>query len=104
MEELMQLAIDKKCAYLQLKIIEMINGDSLGKILLNNTRAFQGDRNAFPNGENSQAEVVLSLMHIAALVDPDTIELNGYRVNETFIKTLYEVISERQKFLANLTN
>ena len=104
MEELMQLAIDKKCAYLQLKIIEMINGDSLGKILLNNTRAFQGDRNAFPNGENSQVEVVLSLMHIAALVDPDTIELNGYRVNETFIKTLYEVISERQKFLANLTN
>lgn len=104
MEELMQLAIDKKCAYLQLKIIEMINGDSLGKILLNNTRAFQGDRNAFPNGENSQAEVVISLMRIAALVDPDTIELNGYHVNETFIKTLYEVISERQKFLANLTN
>ena len=48
----------------------MINGDSLGKILLNNTRAFQGDRNAFPNGENSQAEVVISLMRIAALVDP----------------------------------
>lgn len=102
--KLMKLSVETKCAYLHVKIIEMLNGDSLGKIIVNNTRAFQGSMHDFPNGENSQVEVIDSLMKIASLVDPDFLSVYGYQADRVYIKTLYEVIKERQKFLADLSN
>ena len=104
MRELMLLSLEKKCAYLHVKIIEMLNGDALGKIIVNNTKAFKASTWEFPNGENSQVEAVNSLLQIASLVDPDFLKENGYNNQRVFIKTLYEVICERQKFLADLSN
>ncbi len=104
MRELMLLSLEKKCAYLHVKIIEMLNGDALGKIIVNNTKAFKASTWEFPNGENSQVEALNSLLQIASLVDPDFLKENGYNNQRVFIKTLYEVICERQKFLADLSN
>ncbi|OUP86196.1 hypothetical protein B5F07_02580 [Lachnoclostridium sp. An169] len=103
MAELMELAVDKQYAYLQVKICELINGNEFGKILVNNTRAFKGNPSDFAYGENSQIEVIISLMKIAGLVDADFIKESGYPVGRTYIKTLYEIIRERHKFLAELT-
>lgn len=103
-EKLMELSIETNCAYLQVKIIEMLNGDSLGKVIVNNTRAFRSHSWDFPNGENSQIEIVESLLKIAGLVNSEFLEKNGYRNDRVFIKTLYEVIRDRQKFLAELSN
>lgn len=102
--KLMRLSIEKKCAYLQVKILEMLNGDELGKIIVNNTRAFKASPSEFPNGENSQVEAVDSLLKIASLTDVDFLKKHGYSVEKTYIKTLYEVIKERQKFLAELSS
>lgn len=102
--KLMRLSIETECAYLQVKILEMLNGDELGKIIVNNTRAFKASSSEFPNGENSQVEVVDSLLKIASLTDVDFLKKHGYSVEKTYIKTLYEVIKERQKFLAELSN
>lgn len=102
--KLMRLSVEVKCAYLHVKIIEMLNGDVLGKIIVNNTRAFQAPSENFPNGENSQVEVIDSLMRIASLVNPDFLRDYGYQTDRIYIKTLYEVIKERQKFLADLSN
>ena len=100
----MRLSIETKCAYLQVKILEMLNGDELGKVIVNNTRAFKSSPSEFPNGENSQVEVVDALLKIASLTDVDFLKKYGYSVEKTYIKTLYEVIKERQKFLAELSN
>ena len=100
----MRLSIEKKCAYLQVKILEMLNGDELGKIIVNNTRAFKASPSEFPNGENSQVEAVDSLLRIASLTDVDFLKKHGYSVEKTYIKTLYEVVKERQKFLAELSS
>lgn len=102
--KLMRLSIEKNCAYLQVKILEMLNGDELGKIIVNNTRAFKASPSEFPNGENSQVEAVDSLLRIASLTDVDFLKKHGYSVEKTYIKTLYEVIKERQKFLAELSS
>lgn len=102
--KLMRLSIEKKCAYLQVKILEMLNGDELGKIIVNNTRAFKASPSEFPNGENSQVEAVDSLLRIASLTDVDFLKKHGYSVEKTYIKTLYEVVKERQKFLAELSS
>lgn len=102
--KLMRLSIEKKCAYLQVKILEMLNGDELGKIIVNNTRAFKASPSEFPNGENSQVEAVDSLLRIASLTDVDFLRKHGYSVEKTYIKTLYEVVKERQKFFAELSS
>lgn len=102
--KLMRLSIEKNCAYLQVKILEMLNGDELGKIIVNNTRAFKASPSEFPNGENSQVEAVDSLLRIASLTNVDFLKKHGYSVEKTYIKTLYEVIKERQKFLAELSS
>ena len=102
--KLMRLSIEKKCAYLHVKILEMLNGDELGKIIVNNTRAFKASPSEFPNGENSQVEAVDSLLRIASLTNVDFLKKHGYSVEKTYIKTLYEVIKERQKFLAELSS
>lgn len=102
--KLMRLSIETKCAYLQVKILEMLNGDELGKVIVNNTRAFKSSPSEFPHGENSQVEVVDALLKIASLTDVDFLKKYGYSVEKTYIKTLYEVIKERQKFLAELSN
>lgn len=102
--KLMRLSIEKNCAYLQVKILEMLNGDELGKIIVNNTRAFKASPSELPNGENSQVEAVDSLLRIASLTNVDFLKKHGYSVEKTYIKTLYEVIKERQKFLAELSS
>lgn len=102
MEKLMEVAVQKKSAYLQMKICELLNGNELERIIVNNTRAFRGNPADFAKGENSQVEVIISLMKIAELVDADFIAESGYPAERIYIKTLYEVIRERHSFLAGL--
>ena len=104
LEMLMKLSVEKDCGYLHTKIIELINSDKLGKMLINNTRAFKALPEQFPNGENSQIEVVDELLKIASLVDPDMLEKHGYSNDITYLRTIYKVINERHKFLADLSN
>lgn len=101
--KLMRLSRKMNCAYLQVKILEMLNGDKLEKIIVNNTRAFKALPSEFPNGENSQVEVIDALLRIASLTDVDFLRKYDYSVGKTYIKTLYRVIEERQKFLAELS-
>lgn len=102
--ELMELSVEKECPYLHNKVLEMLNGDYWEKIIVNNTRAFKGSPEEFPEGENSQVEIIEDLMQISALIKPEYIAEKEYKNNAVCIRTLYKVIKERHKFLADLSN
>lgn len=104
LSELMASAKENGCGYLQFKILDMVNSDVLGKIILHNTRAFKGNPADFPEGENSQVEVIQCLMKILNNVDRELLKDSGYKIGSQYMKTLYEIIEERQKFLADMSN
>ena len=100
--ELMNLASEKGCNYLQVKILSLINSDWLGTMIVNNTKPFKGEHGNYPKGENSQAEVVQALYSIIEETDVEYIEKHQYFQEQSYLQTLYNVINERHKFLANI--
>lgn len=81
-----------------------INGDYYKNILINNTRAYAMPERECPNGENSQIKTVESLYEIMKFVDPELLAKGGYDLNQPYTTILCELIAQRHRFLADLSN
>ncbi len=104
LDSLADLSLKQHNVYLHGSIFSILNGDKLKQIIVNNTKPYLMPSWQCPNGENSQIEVVEKLLSITEKADIDMLLEYGFDENKGYIDTLYEVIEERQKFLANLSN
>ena len=58
--------------------------------------------NECPNGENGQIKTILYLYSIMQKANTEMLKECGFDFNDNIMDLLYEVINERQKFLANI--
>lgn len=103
MEEMMEYSVLKQSGEVQARVLALLNGDYLKKMIVNNTRAYCMPPERCPNGENSQFTTVKHLYRIMQLVDSDLLEGAGYELNVPYVNILCEVMKERQRFLADLS-
>lgn len=103
MEEIMEYSVEKQNGAVQARVLALLNGDYLKKIIVNNTRAYCMPPERCPNGENSQFKTIKYLYRIMQLVDSDLLEEAGYEVTTSYINILWEVMKERQKFIGDLS-
>lgn len=103
MEEMMEYSVQKKSGEVQARVLALLNGDYLKKMIVNNTRAYCMPPERCPDGENSQFKTVRALYRIMQLADSDLLEEVGYKSTTLYTNILCEVMKKRQKFLADLS-
>lgn len=99
---LMQLSLEYQNAYLHGKIIRLLNSDRFRSLLVNGTKMYRMSIENCPNGENGQINIVSRLYSIVQKVDCELLKKSRYEENYGIVDTLYEVITERQRFLAEI--
>lgn len=102
--EVMKMSRECQDAEAHAEVLYTINGDYYKNILINNTRAYAMPERECPNGENSQIKTVESLYEIMKSVDPELLAKGGYDLNQPYTTILCELIAERHRFLADLSN
>ena len=102
--EVMKMSKELQDAEAHAEILYIINGDYYKNILINNTRAYAMPEKECPNGENSQIKTVESLYEIMKSVDPKLLAKGDYDLGQPYTVILCELIAERHKFLADLSN
>ena len=102
--DLMKYSVENKNADIQARVISMINGDYLKRIILNNTKAYCMPPWERPNGENSQIEIVEYLYGIFGMVDAELLEKSGYNIEGSYLDILHEFIEKRQEYLSDLSD
>lgn len=104
LDKLMTYSLEKHDADIQAKVLSILNDDYYKKIIINNTRAFCMPPESRPNGENSQVEIFKHVYNILSMVEPEWLSDAGYDLDVTYTKLLYELIKERHKFLADISD
>ena len=102
--EVMKMSKELQDAEAHAEILYIINGDYYKNILINNMRAYAMPEKECPNGENSQIKTVESLYEIMKSVDPKLLAKGDYDLGQPYTVILCELIAERHKFLADLSN
>ena len=100
---LMKYACEVQNAHIQAKIISTLNDDYVKRIIINNTRAYYMPPHTNPNGENSQVETFKCVYSILSMVDAKLLSEAGYDVNVSYASLMYELLKERQKYLADMS-
>lgn len=100
LNELLELSLESRNAYLHGKVFSILNSNMLKRIIVNNTKPYCMPTWQCPNGENSQIKSVSSIFEIISKADPDLLYESGFSDDDNLVDILYEVIKERQKFLA----
>lgn len=104
MNELVDLSLESKNAYLHGAIFSMLNGDKLKQIIVNNTKPYCMPTWKCPEGENSQIKTVKNLFEIVMKADVDMLQECGYEQEDSILDILFEVVEQRQKFLGDLSD
>lgn len=98
----LRLSIEKQNALLHGKVFHMLNSDEIRHIIVNGTKMYHMSAKDCPNGENGQIETVLLLYEIIENADEEMLKLCGFDTKDSIMEVLYEVVCERQRFLANI--
>lgn len=104
LSEVMELSLEKEDPHAHAKVLALVNSDYYKRIIINNTRAYSMPDIQCPNGENSQIKTVQYLYKIAQLMNPDLLYQGGYDLEVPYTAVLCELMRERHKFLAELSN
>lgn len=102
MDKLLKLSVTKKNAFLHGKVFHLLNSDVIKHIIVNGTKLYHMAAEDCPNGENGQAKTILTLYSILQSADIQMLKECGFDDNDRIMEVLYEVVRERQKFLANI--
>lgn len=102
LNNLLLLSLENKSAYLHCKVFNLLNSDEFKKIIVNGTKLYPMSIYDCPNGENGQVKTIVSLYSIIEGADEDMLAEGGFKCTDRIMDILYEVINERQKFLANI--
>lgn len=102
LEKLVKLSIEKNNAWLHGKVYQMLNSDELKHIIVNGTKMYHMPAYKCPNGENGQIKTLTLLYSLVQNVDTEMLKKAGFEEKDSIVQVLYEVISERQKFLASI--
>lgn len=103
LNELMKYAYEMKNADIQAKVLSVLNDDYMKRIIINNTRAYHMPPHTNPNGENSQVATFKYVYSILSMVDAQLLQEAGYDVGVTYGSLMYELVKERQKYLADMS-
>ncbi len=104
LSEVMESSLENEDYNAHAKVLALVNGDYLKQIIINNTRAYSMPEEQCPHGENSQIETLKCLYKIMQLVNPELLKKGGYDLTVPYTMVLAEVIQERQKFLAGVSD
>lgn len=91
------LSIEYDNAYLHSKIVNMLNGDELKKIIVRNTLPWKGKES-----EGSQVESCCLIFKISQKIDTHLLDEAGILIDGNTFGLLYDMVSERQKFIAKI--
>lgn len=96
-DAIMDLSIENKNAVLHTKIVNMLNGDDLKKMIVRNTLPWR-------DGENrgSQVESISLIFRICQKIDAKMLDESGILTDSNTFGLLYAVVSERQKFIGQI--
>ena len=96
-DAIMDLSIEYDNAYLHSKIVNMLNGDELKKIIVRNTLPWKGKES-----EGSQVESCCLIFKISQKIDTHLLDEAGILIDGNTFGLLYDMVSERQKFIAKI--
>lgn len=102
LDKLLKLSLEKRNAFLHGKVFHLLNSDEIRHIIVNGTKIYHMAAEDCPNGENGQVKTILALYSILNNVDVEMLKDCGFEDNDRVMDVLYEVVSERQRFLANI--
>ena len=102
--DIMKLSLEKKDSDAHAKVLSIINSDYYKHIIVNSTKASCMPMQQCQNRENSQIVTIRCLYQIMQLASPELLEESGYSVDMPYTSVLCEVVKERHKFLADLSN
>lgn len=102
LDKLLKLSIKRKDAFLHGKVFHLLNSDVIKHIIVNGTKIYHMAAKECPNGENGQIKTILTLYSILQNADMEMLKECGFDDNDRIMEVLYEVVRERQKFLANI--
>lgn len=102
LDKVLKLSIEKQNAYLHGKVFHLLNSDEIKNIIVNGTKMYHMSAHDCPNGENGQIKTVLILYEILQNADEEMLKECGFDNKDSIMEVLYEVVCERQKFLANI--
>lgn len=95
-------SVEKKLPFLHARVYRMLNSDLFKHMIVNGTRIYRMNPGDCPNGENSQEHTICALYSIIDNADYEMLRMAGYKEKESILSTLIEVVSERNKFLAEM--
>ncbi len=102
--DVMEEAGKEENGEVQGKILGVLNGDYYKKMIINNTKGYVMQEWQCPNGENSQVKTVRELYRIMQGVRPELLEKAGYDLTQPYTVILCELMRERHRFLAEVSN
>lgn len=102
LDKVLKLSVEKQNAYLHGKVFHLLNSDEIKNIIVNGTKMYHMSAHDCPNGENGQIKTVLILYEILQNADEEMLKECGFEEKDSIMGVLYEVVRERQKFLANI--
>lgn len=97
-----QISVERHLPFLHGRVYRMLNGDVMRHLIVNGTKIYHMPPGQCPNGENSQKVTMTLLYSMLDAVDYPMLKEAGFRDNDTVVRTLYEVIGERNRFLAGM--
>lgn len=94
---IMDLSVENDNAVLHTKIVNMLNGDDLKKMIVRNTLPWR-------DGEDrgSQVESISLIFRICQKIDAKMLDESGILTDSNTFGLLYAVVSERQKFIGQI--
>lgn len=102
LDKVLKLSIEKKNAFLHGKVFHLLNSDEVKHIIVNGTKMYHMSAEDCPNGENEQIKTVLMLYSILQNANTEMLKECGFDEKDSIMEVLYEVVRERQRFLANI--
>lgn len=102
LDNMLTLSLKKENPFLHCKVFHLLNSDELRNVIVNGTKLYHMSANECPNGENGQIKTILYLYSIMQKANTEMLKECGFDFNDNIMDLLYEVINERQKFLANI--
>lgn len=101
-ENIVQNSRKYKNPFLHGKVYSILNSDEIKKMIANGIKMYHMPEGSCPNGENGQIETLSKLYSIIQYADKEMLQIAGFEEDEGIYDLLYDVVCERQKFLAHI--
>ena len=102
LNNIVDLSLKSKNPYVHANVYTTVNNDVIRHILVNNTKPYSMPGDACPNGENSQIGTIAPFISIINKAEIEMLKQAGFSDEISLVTTLYDIIDERHKFLANI--